>query len=610
MRHVRRHLLLTLIASISLTAPLVRAEIIISEIMYNPAGPDRDATAAVPFNREWVELYNNGPAAINLAGFQLGGSTETSYSTPFPTGSWLQPQSALVVTGDSTTFDAMWGKGINRIQVGNFPDLVDPPTTTAPLVALRDGNRNFFDRVYYQSTTAGWPRVDNAQGQSIFARPVGLGGGTNNVGKNWSPSMWGAYGARFSSVGGENHASPGVVVPETQSSFAPSPEAAWSLVVLPDTQNYVKSTADRGIFTKQTQWIRDNRDRFHIQAVLHEGDIVNDFPSVAQWQNAKASMSVLNGQVPYIMVPGNHDYDNHNMAARITKLNEYFKPTDNPLNDPARGGILKGQMKSGELENAYYSFTAPDGRKMLVLALEWEPRPEVVAWANSVAARTEFADHTAVMLTHAYLFNNNLRYERAAGGTTGKSLWQDLVKRHDNFEMVFNGHFGGDGVGYLASTGDKGNTVHQMLLDTQHETNGGDGWLRVLEFLNAGKTVRVRTYSPHHDMYRDHPDFQFQFQISQLPPRLPGDYNFDGIVDGVDYIVWLDSVGKTVPKYNLADGNGNGIIDQADLEIWRSNLTRGIISDVITPIAIPEPSATVLMILAINSLAATRRPRS
>ena len=28
------------------------------------------------------------------------------------------------------------------------------------------------------------------------------------------------------------------------------------------------------------------------------------------------------------------------------------------------------------------------------------------------------------------------------------------------------------------------------------EGNGGDGWLRILEFMPDGKTIKVRTYSP------------------------------------------------------------------------------------------------------------------
>jgi hypothetical protein len=80
-------------------------------------------------------------------------------------------------------------------------------------------------------------------------------------------------------------------------------------------------------------------------------------------------------------------------------------------------------------------------------------------------------------------------------------------------------------------------------------------------------------------------------------------------VDGADYLVWQDSVGKTVAKYNLADGNGNGIIDQDDLEVWRSNLSTGAISSIITPIAIPEPSAAALLLLAIAGSFSTRRAR-
>ena len=55
----------------------------------------------------------------------------------------------------------------------------------------------------------------------------------------------------------------------------PSADAAWSMVILPDTQNYSKSAVDSPIFTQQTQWIRDNRDAFKIQVVLQEGDVVN-----------------------------------------------------------------------------------------------------------------------------------------------------------------------------------------------------------------------------------------------------------------------------------------------------------------------------------------------
>jgi hypothetical protein len=525
-----------------------RADVIISEIMYNPQGSDRDDTAVPPFNREWIELYNTGPSIINLGGWQLGDSQDNTWASAFPSGTLLNPQQTLVVTGDAATFDAMWGGGINRIAVSDFPTWANDPSPTNETVAIRDGFDVIRDAVNVDDAN-GWPKTTGSDGQSIFALPTGLTPGANDVGMNWAPSMWGAYGATFRTVQGENHSSPGFVATATQAPFAPSPDAAWSMVVMPDTQNYAKSSADKANLTLLTEWIRDHRDAYKIQAVLQEGDIVNnnntnnpssgDQTSTQQWQNVQESFFVLNGHVPYILAAGNHDHGTTDAQNRQTFINDYFKPSDNPLTDPAQGGILKGQMNLGEIQNAYYAFTAPDGRKMLIFSLEWEPRPATVAWANQVAAMPEYADYTAAMVTHGYLLGNNTRYQgsRVPEDHSGEELWQAFVRQHENMEMVFNGHHGGDGAGYLASTGLEGNTVHQMFLNTQFETHGGDGWIRLLEFLEDGVTVRVRTYSPLWNIHRTHSDYAFTFQLSPIP-QLEGDYNRDGIVDAADYVVW------------------------------------------------------------------------
>ena len=51
----------------------------------------------------------------------------------------------------------------------------------------------------------------------------------------------------------------------------------FSLVLLPDTQNYTREIygATRDIFTAQTQWIVDHKDELNIAFVLHEGDITD-----------------------------------------------------------------------------------------------------------------------------------------------------------------------------------------------------------------------------------------------------------------------------------------------------------------------------------------------
>jgi subtilisin-like proprotein convertase family protein len=59
--------------------------------------------------------------------------------------------------------------------------------------------------------------------------------------------------------------------------------------------------------------------------------------------------------------------------------------------------------------------------------------------------------------------------------------------------------------------------------------------------------------------------------FGERPPYLQGDFNFDGIVDSADYLVWQKQSGKNVPPFSGADGDGDGDVDQADLALWRKN---------------------------------------
>jgi hypothetical protein len=59
-----------------------------------------------------------------------------------------------------------------------------------------------------------------------------------------------------------------------------------------------------------------------------------------------------------------------------------------------------------------------------------------------------------------------------------------------------------------------------------------------------------------------------------IPPAMFGDYNVDGAVDAVDYVIWRATLGDTQPAASGADGNGNGVVDQADYIVWRSNFGR------------------------------------
>ena len=138
----------------------------------------------------------------------------------------------------------------------------------------------------------------------------------------------------------------------------------------------------------------------------------------------------------------------------------------------------------------------------------------MVAWADGVMQ--QHPDRYGIMITHAYLNNDDFRYDRqktcqmqafnphryGTPGTVndGEELWQKLVRKHA-FVMTLNGHVLGDGTGYLASVTDKGNTCHQMLSNYQFRQLGGEGYMRLLEFQGDGKTVKVYSYSPLYDSF-------------------------------------------------------------------------------------------------------------
>jgi hypothetical protein len=53
------------------------------------------------------------------------------------------------------------------------------------------------------------------------------------------------------------------------------------------------------------------------------------------------------------------------------------------------------------------------------------------------------------------------------------------------------------------------------------------------------------------------------------PNPLPGDYNYSGVVDAADFVLWRKSL---EPNGDLrADGDGDGDIDQDDYAVWRAN---------------------------------------
>ncbi len=55
------------------------------------------------------------------------------------------------------------------------------------------------------------------------------------------------------------------------------------------------------------------------------------------------------------------------------------------------------------------------------------------------------------------------------------------------------------------------------------------------------------------------------------------DYNDNGVVDAADYVLWRKTLGTMgVPAYSGADGDGDGMIDQDDYDVWHAHFGQQI----------------------------------
>lgn len=80
---------------------------------------------------------------------------------------------------------------------------------------------------------------------------------------------------------------------------------------------------------------------------------------------------------------------------------------------------------------------------------------------------------------------------------------------------------------------------------------------------------------------------------------LPGDYDGNERIDYNDYTQWKLMFGKVVEPNSAADGNGDGVVNLADYNVWRSHLGLAGASSSTAAGSVPEPSGLALCLVAI-----------
>jgi len=346
--------------------------------------------------------------------------------------------------------------------------------------------------------------------------------------------------------------------PDALRAVQPDALPAVSVVVLPDTQFYASDHHE--IFQAQSKWILDHREERRIGLVLHEGDLVDNPTDSRQWDIAYASMHVLDNVVPYLVAVGNHDEDAQRNADNADWINSKFAVwmfSSYPW--------FGGTFEANKIDNSYGLVDIGPRKWLIVslefaprnAAVAWAngilaANPDTPAIVLTHAYLFSDGNRYSVTAQPPQPFEpNGYGYTPIEGSNDGEQLWQQLVLPNRNVRLVLSGHTVQNAAARRTDTRPDGTRVHQILanyqtcgvgpcteqpapmhffpgLPTTDEScdlssscmapsalkcpagaqpvacevvNGGNGFLRIMEFDDAHRELRVRTYSPTLDQF-------------------------------------------------------------------------------------------------------------
>lgn len=290
----------------------------------------------------------------------------------------------------------------------------------------------------------------------------------------------------------------------------------FTIVVMPDTQNYTQFPGNYPQYQAQTQWIWDHRNSDRIVAVLHNGDVVqHGNQQEIEWERADQAMTTLETQKPnfpdgiaYGIAVGNHDNGAHahdDIPFSTHLFNKYFGVAR--FKDRAYYGGHYGKRN----DNSWIIVRAGN-LDVVMVNLEYRGAlgqdPAILEWAKEV-----FEAHP-----HALGIVNSHHIVRADGGFSGqgKEIYA-AMKAVANVQLMTSGHI--KEIRARRSDTFKGHTIHSMLADYQdlilpaEKCAGGCGYLRLWRFSPQKNQLRVETYSPSLDKYMTGPQEQFTLSV-------------------------------------------------------------------------------------------------
>ncbi|MBK7259693.1 MAG: DNRLRE domain-containing protein [Ignavibacteriae bacterium] len=325
-----------------------------------------------------------------------------------------------------------------------------------------------------------------------------------------------------------------------------SAQPDFTIAGLPDTQYYTAESngGSNAIFKAQTQWIAANAGTRNIVYVQHFGDVTNTGSSEPEWKRADTTMSFLESPAPGL--PYGISIGNHDQIGGTALYNQYFG-TARFSGRPYYGGSF------GPTNESHFVLFSAGTLQFIALSLNYSTpmNPAMLHWADSLLKA--HGDRRAIVGSHSIIGTGN----PASFSSEGQVLY-DSLKDNPNLFLMLCGHVPGEG--RRADTYN-GHTVHTLLADFQSFTNGGNGWMRLLEFSPSNNLITVKTYSPTLGQYDTDATSQFTLPYD-MQSAAPGTFQLLGTVGSVAsggsaQLVWPALAPETLHEWYVTVGDSS-----------------------------------------------------
>ena len=376
-----------------------------------------------------------------------------------------------------------------------------------------------------------------------------------------------------------------------------SPVPNFTMIGLPDTQFYTEEPqgvgggggGHNGIFKAQTAWIAAHRVDSNIKFTVQLGDCVeHGNANEIEWRRADTAIKNIENPavpipdgIPYSICVGNHDQGatgNGNPNDPTTFYNQYF--------GEARfaGRAYYGGHYGTNNDNSFQLINA-GGIDFITFSIEYNDNSDateqatlqgVLNWVDSLLKA--HPNRKGILSTH-WLMGTGVN---GAFQGPGQKIYDDL-KDNPNLMLMLCGHVAGQG---RRTDVFNGNTVHTLLSDYQSGfSNGGNGYLRIMQFKPATNTLSVTTYSPYANAFLSNANGLATFDLTvNLSPGFV-EIATDPVSSGGTAELWWDGIEtNTEYEWYVTVSDGENVITSP----IRSFISAGII-----PIRLIDFNATV-----------------